>query len=84
MGFAFFIKAIGFHALSILDCLAIALPASFLGPMGDLSESLLKRALGVKDSGKLLPGHGGMLDRVDALLFNGVFVFVYASLQGRL
>jgi phosphatidate cytidylyltransferase len=52
--------------------------ASLLGPLGDLSESLLKRAFGAKDSGRLLPGHGGMLDRLDALCFTAPYVLLCA------
>lgn len=49
----------------------------FLAPAGDLAESLVKRELGIKDSGRMLPGHGGMLDRLDAILFGAPTVFLY-------
>ena len=50
------------------------------GTFGDLAESLLKRNAGVKDSGTIFPGHGGVLDRFDAVLFASPFVFVYLNL----
>ncbi|MBE9512822.1 MAG: phosphatidate cytidylyltransferase [Chloroflexi bacterium] len=52
--------------------------ASILGQVGDLVESLLKRNMGVKDSGWLMPGHGGILDRIDSLVFAGTVVYYYA------
>lgn len=48
---------------------------ALMGALGDLSESLIKRGYGVKDSGSIIPGHGGILDRVDAVLFAGPFVY---------
>jgi phosphatidate cytidylyltransferase len=81
---ALILRGLGFHALSFWECGVLGLLAGVIGPMGDLSESLLKRALGFKDSGRLMPGHGGILDRIDALLFNAVLVFAFASVLGRL
>jgi phosphatidate cytidylyltransferase len=53
-----------------------------LGQCGDLDESLLKRSTGVKDSGNIVPGHGGLMDRVDALLVVAPVVYLYSVWTG--
>jgi phosphatidate cytidylyltransferase len=73
-------RALFFPGMRIFDAVVIGAVAGVLGPAGDLMESMFKRAAGAKDSGRLIPGHGGMLDRIDALLFVGAYVFVHTHL----
>src|SRR5690606_1331751 len=60
--------------------LILAFIAVIAGTFGDLLESKLKRMAGVKDSGQLMPGHGGFLDRFDSLIFTIPFVWLYVSI----
>lgn len=65
---------------SLWQWLILALIIIVFGTLGDLVESMLKRSLGIKDSGTILPGHGGILDRFDAVLLSVPFVFVFLML----
>jgi len=72
-----YIYSLYFTELSTLEWLGLSLIVSVFGSYGDLIESLFKRHLAIKDSGTVLPGHGGFLDRFDGLLFSLPFVTLY-------
>jgi len=72
-------RATFFPALSLESAIAVGLLLGVVGQAGDLLESAIKRSVGTKDTGRLIPGHGGMLDRVDSLLVNTPVLFYYAT-----
>jgi phosphatidate cytidylyltransferase len=74
---AILMKIFFLKELSWVDVVLLALPGAALAQMGDLAESLIKRSTGVKDSGAILPGHGGILDRIDAVLYFAPWVYLY-------
>ena len=78
--FAVLLTWMGLLSITWNEAVVLGLAANFLGQMGDLFESYLKRSQGVKDSGRLIPGHGGFLDRLDSVLFAAPVIFYCFSL----
>jgi phosphatidate cytidylyltransferase len=67
-----------FPEIPMVDAILLGATIGVTGQIGDLAESLLKRGAGVKDSGTIFPGHGGMLDRLDSILFCAPVLYYYA------
>jgi phosphatidate cytidylyltransferase len=73
-----FCKLVFFPTLGWVAVVGLSLAVGCLAQVGDLCESMLKRAFGAKDSGWIIPGHGGVLDRIDSLVFPAPLVYYYA------
>lgn len=73
-------RALFFNSLPLLHSIILGAIIAIIGPAGDLAESLLKRGSNVKDSSNILPGHGGMLDRLDSALFCAPIMYIYVRL----
>ena len=71
------------ETLSWVHAVFLGLLLSVLGQLGDLSASLMKRTAGVKDSGQVIPGHGGFIDRCDSLIFSTPVLYYYLALTGH-
>ncbi len=78
------LNAVLFQAISMFSWVVIAVLTVVFGTLGDLFQSKLKREIGVKDSGSILPGHGGFLDRLDSLFFSIPAIFIWLMFSGNI
>lgn len=83
LGMSFLSVDLSWTPLTPVQVLILAIPANILAQIGDLAESLIKRAHGVKDSGTIVYGHGGILDRIDALIFAAPWVYYCFTMFSR-
>jgi len=77
----FVVREIGDLPLTVVECLVLGPILTSIGVLGDLTESMLKRSFSVKDSGWIMPGHGGLLDRVDSVLFVAPGLYAWVRLM---
>ncbi len=80
-GMALLCRAWFMPPLGLWEAVMLGLVLAGVGTLGDLTESLLKRAAGVKDSGNLIPGHGGILDRMDSMMFAAPVLYYYLGMR---
>jgi phosphatidate cytidylyltransferase len=68
-------------SIGAVEIAGIAVALAVVGTVGDLTESLFKRAAGIKDSGAIIPGHGGVLDRMDSMMFAAPVLYYYIQVR---
>ncbi len=71
--------ALIFYKEHVLHCIVLGVIASFIAQMGDLTASSFKRKMGIKDYGNLIPGHGGIMDRFDSVIFTAPFIYYFGK-----